>query len=181
MTNNFADDSPAYAVLYSPDVSHGWSARVVDLDCGVIINGRCNLTKDPESFAVLYSPQPDNKWLAEIVDIPGCSVSRPEIAQARVAVKDLAKKTLAKFTERNEPAPQPVTHCHYTRPTDLQLYSGRETTILEAVAAAVAAVVTRSLQGSGTTPPAFSVCGYVLLSEDGNSEAPSSPDEPSVS
>jgi hypothetical protein len=54
-----------------------------------------------------------------------------------------------------------------------ELYNGRETTIVEAVAAVVTAVVTRSKQASGTAPPAVSVCGYVLLSDDGSSDATS--------
>ncbi len=161
---NPVNESPAYVVLYHPSSGNEWSARVVDLDCQVITSGHCRLTKDPNAYAVLYTPQPDKKWLADILDIPGCSASRPEIAQARVAVKYLAKRTLASYSERGEQAPRPVTICYYTRPTDFQMYQGREITILEAVAEAVIEAVTRHRRERGKTPQPVSVCGYVSLS-----------------
>lgn len=167
---NFANESPAYAVLYRGNANNGWSASVVDLDCGVITSSRCNLTKDPGAYAVLYTRQPDGKWLAEVVDLPGCKASRPEIAQARIAAKDLARKALAIYAERDEPAPRPVTICHYTRPTDFQMNVATEVTILEEVAEAVVSAVTRHRQEHGITPPSSTVCGYVFLAEDGKSD-----------
>lgn len=172
----FAEENPAYAVLYKPDADNDWSARVVDLECGVVTGSRCRLTKEPDAYAVLYTPQPDGKWLAEIVDLPECKASRPEIAQARATAKDSAKKALASYAERGEAAPKPVTICYYTRPSDFQTHGGTEDTILEAVEEAVVKAVAQHRKDHGATPRSSSVCGYVTLSEDTSTDDSGAPE-----
>lgn len=175
-SEDFANESPAYAVLHRPTDDSGWSARIVDLDSHVVTGDRCSLTKAPDAYAVLYSPQTDGRWLAEIVDLPGCNATRPEIAQARIAAKALAVKALAGYKERGEPVPSPVTFCHYTRPTDFQLNRGLGRTIVEDVAEAVTNLVARHRHGQGTSPRATSVCGYVSLSSSSNDELALTPE-----
>jgi len=175
-SENFANESPAFAVLYHPVDDNGSSARIVDLNSHIVSAEPCNLTKAQDAYAVLYTPQPDGKWLAEIVDLPGCSATRPEIAQARIGAKALAMKVLGGHKARGEPAPPAVTFCHYTRPTDAELNRGVDRTIVEEVADAVANLVDQHRREQGTTPQASTLCGYVSLSSHDKDEAGEEPE-----
>ena len=157
MTNeSFAQQNPAYAVLYTPEGENRWHARVPDIpECSASGDGS-DLRKAPPAYAVLYTLEGEGRWRATIVDIPGCQARGKDVGKAKVAARQKLKAVLAKYQQKRQLAPPPETMCHYIRPNSPHLM------VAGATATAAITEAVRDFQNThGTLPPAAAVCGYV--------------------
>jgi len=152
----FAQQNPAYAVLYTPDGDNRWLARVPDIpECEARGHGDA-LAKAAPAYAVLYSLEQDGRWRATVLDIPGCEARGKDVGVAKVAANQKLKTMLAKYRKKGLSAPLPLTRCHYIRPNSPHSLVGQQT-----ATAAITEVVRAYRETHGTLPPAATVCGYV--------------------
>jgi len=157
MTNEtFAQQNPAYAVLYTPEPDDRWRARVIDIpECEAFGDGS-DLRKEPTAYAVLYTPEAEGHWRARVVDIPGCEVSRPGVALAKIAARERVKNVLEKCRQNGQPMPAATSNICYVRPNSQHRGLGGKS-----ATEALGEVLKAYREAHGTLPPAVSVCGYV--------------------
>lgn len=154
--NTFAQQNPAYAVLFKPESQDRWRASVPDIPECVAFGDVSDLKKLAPAYAVLYALQRDGRWQATVLDVPGCVARGKDVGVAKVAANQKLKAALAKYASRQQTPPPPVTMCHYIRPNSPYPLVAHAT-----ASAAITQAVRDYRDSQGPLPPAVSVCGYV--------------------